>query len=259
MSPEQQQQKLKRTRSVSDILYKLSRRSRLWRVIIIISLASLVVLLLAAHYSLSPVYQEQADYHPINGRFLHKKPRIPESRASFNALASHDILRKQLNERRRRGDLKTYGGKNVSISRRHDAPAYSSQQLCSCNSSIKEQRQSSRYPFRSFKDGVTDTFSIVILTYNRSDLLLRLLNHYSAMANLERIVVVWNAKETAFPAPEEEWVQLGPHPVPVEFKVQTDNKLRNRLQVFPEIESSGLPHVFTKPDTQSLLYSSIIC
>uniref|UniRef100_A0A8C5SSW3 Glycosyl transferase 64 domain-containing protein n=1 Tax=Laticauda laticaudata TaxID=8630 RepID=A0A8C5SSW3_LATLA len=81
----------------------------------------------------------------------------------------------------------------------------------------------------------SDSFTIIMQTYNRTDLLLKLLNHYQAMPHLQKVIVVWN--NVGEKAPEETWNTLGPHPVPVVFKVQTVNHMRNRLQVFPELET----------------------
>ena len=92
------------------------------------------------------------------------------------------------------------------------------------------------FPWRSFVP--SDTFSLIVLTFNRSDILFRLLNHYCSMAHLERVVVVWNNVDQT--PPIERWEELGPHPVPVRFIVQRRNKLRNRLQPFPEIQTAGL-------------------
>ena len=92
------------------------------------------------------------------------------------------------------------------------------------------------YPWRSFAP--SDTFSLIILTFNRSDILFRVLNHYCSMAYLEKVVVVWNNVNQT--PPVKRWEELGPHPVPVRFIVQRENKLRNRLQPFPEIQSAGL-------------------
>ena len=92
------------------------------------------------------------------------------------------------------------------------------------------------FPWRSFAP--SDTFSLIILTFNRSDILFRVLNHYCSMAHLEKVVVVWNNVNQA--PPVKRWEELGPHPVPVRFIVQRENKLRNRLQPFPEIQSAGL-------------------
>ncbi len=90
---------------------------------------------------------------------------------------------------------------------------------------------------KAFEFNPSEEFSIVIQTFNRSDILFRVLNHYSAMGNLERIVVVWNNLNDS--PPIAEWAGLGPHPVPVRFIVQQENKMRNRLQPFPEIQTSG--------------------
>lgn len=80
-------------------------------------------------------------------------------------------------------------------------------------------------------------FTIVIQTYNRTDVLLKLLNHYQAVPHLQQIIIVWNniGKQT----PLKLWNSLGPHPVPVVFKEQTNNWMRNRLQPFPEIDTDG--------------------
>uniref|UniRef100_A0A8C2N4K5 Exostosin-like 2 n=3 Tax=Cricetulus griseus TaxID=10029 RepID=A0A8C2N4K5_CRIGR len=83
-----------------------------------------------------------------------------------------------------------------------------------------------------------DSFTLIMQTYNRTDLLLRLLNHYQAIPNLHKVIVVWN--NVGEKGPEELWNSLGPHPVPVIFKPQTANKMRNRLQVFPELETSAI-------------------
>lgn len=80
-------------------------------------------------------------------------------------------------------------------------------------------------------------FTIVIQTYNRTDILLKLLNHYQAVPHLQQIIIVWNniGKQT----PLKLWKSLQPHPVPVVFKEQASNLMRNRLQAFPEIDTDG--------------------
>lgn len=92
------------------------------------------------------------------------------------------------------------------------------------------------FPWRSFAP--SDAFSLIILTFNRSDILFRVLNHYCSMSHLEKVIVVWNNVNQT--PPVKRWEELGPHPVPVRFIVQRENKLRNRLQPFPEIQSAGL-------------------
>ncbi|XP_016060060.1 PREDICTED: exostosin-like 2 isoform X1 [Miniopterus natalensis] len=81
-------------------------------------------------------------------------------------------------------------------------------------------------------------FTLIMQTYNRSDLLLRLLNHYQAVPQLHKVIVVWN--NVGEKPPEDLWNSLGPHPVPVVFKPQTTNRMRNRLQAFPELETHAV-------------------
>lgn len=83
-----------------------------------------------------------------------------------------------------------------------------------------------------------EKFTIVIQTYNRTDILLRLLNHYQAVPHLQRIIIVWNNIKEQTPA--KLWESLGPHPVEVIFKEQASNLMRNRLQPFPEIATNAV-------------------
>ncbi|KAM6305683.1 LOW QUALITY PROTEIN: exostosin-like 2 [Aegotheles albertisi] len=83
-----------------------------------------------------------------------------------------------------------------------------------------------------------NSFTLIMQTYNRTDLLLKLLNHYQAIPHLHKIIVVWN--NIGEKIPEEMWNSLGPHPIPVVFKVQTINRMRNRLQNFPELETKAV-------------------
>ncbi|POI32213.1 hypothetical protein CIB84_004036 [Bambusicola thoracicus] len=83
-----------------------------------------------------------------------------------------------------------------------------------------------------------DSFTLIMQTYNRTDLLLKLLNHYQAIPHLHKVIVVWN--NIGEKMPEEVWNSLGPHPVPVVFKAQSVNHMRNRLQNFPELETEAV-------------------
>lgn len=94
-----------------------------------------------------------------------------------------------------------------------------------------------RREIKSQSKSSLDSFTLIMQTYNRTDLLLRLLNHYQAVPHLHKVIVVWN--NVGEKAPEELWTSLGPHPVPVIFKPQATNRMRNRLQVFPELETNG--------------------
>lgn len=91
---------------------------------------------------------------------------------------------------------------------------------------------------RAEDEATRDRFTIVIQTYNRTDLLLVLLNHYQAMPHLQKIIIVWN--NVGEQPPQELWDSLGPHPVEVIFKVQSVNRMRNRLQSFPEIDTDAV-------------------
>lgn len=81
-------------------------------------------------------------------------------------------------------------------------------------------------------------FTIIIQTYNRTDVLLRVLNHYQAVPHLHQIIIVWN--NVGEQTPLTLWNSLGPHPVPVVFKEQASNLMRNRLQPFPEIVTDAV-------------------
>ncbi|MBN3307312.1 EXTL2 protein, partial [Amia calva] len=91
---------------------------------------------------------------------------------------------------------------------------------------------------RSRQGSPRDSFTIVMQTYNRTDILLKLLNHYQAMPQLHKIIIVWNSLGEK--VPRELWEALGPHPVPVVFKEQEVNLMRNRLQLFPEQETEAV-------------------
>ncbi|XP_070927926.1 exostosin-like 2 isoform X2 [Macaca nemestrina] len=105
--------------------------------------------------------------------------------------------------------------------------------------SVKEDKMLMlRREIKSQGKSTMDSFTLIMQTYNRTDLLLKLLNHYQAVPNLHKVIVVWN--NIGEKAPDELWNSLGPHPIPVIFKQQTANRMRNRLQVFPELETSVL-------------------
>lgn len=102
------------------------------------------------------------------------------------------------------------------------------------------RRAASQSPAQARRVGSTegeDKFTIVIQTYNRTDVLLKLLNHYQGVPHLQRIIIVWN--NIGEQTPLKLWNSLGPHPVPVVFKEQARNLMRNRLQPFPEIDTDG--------------------
>ena len=92
-------------------------------------------------------------------------------------------------------------------------------------------------PKRLFDCVSCESFSLIMQTFNLSDILIRVLHHYCAIAHLDRVIVIWN--NIGQPPPVDKWERLGPHSVPVRFIVQTKNKMRNRLQPFPEIQTAG--------------------
>ncbi|KAF7654914.1 hypothetical protein LDENG_00063090 [Lucifuga dentata] len=87
-------------------------------------------------------------------------------------------------------------------------------------------------------DGAEEKFTIIIQTYNRTDILLKLLNHYQAVPHLQQIIIIWN--NVGEQTPQKLLNSLGPHPVPMVFKEQTVNRMRNRLQPFPEIDTNAV-------------------
>ena len=220
---------------LQNILLRHSQPQRQRTVLFTLGVAcsvSLTLVIFMASRGVSSIQEEE--YHPMQGRYLHGKHVASRKDIAIfnNKLRSHDVLvrhfknltKLSLSHNRSRS-------LNNIMSPSRSAVRKTSTSTCNCSS------DKSNYPFSSLWDQTGDSFSIIILTYNRTDLLLRLLNHYSAMPHLERIIVVWNCPKTT--PPVDEWDQLGPHPVRVEFKVQRENRLRNRLQVFPEVKSSG--------------------
>uniref|UniRef100_A0A8B9HVS3 Exostosin-like 2 n=1 Tax=Astyanax mexicanus TaxID=7994 RepID=A0A8B9HVS3_ASTMX len=100
---------------------------------------------------------------------------------------------------------------------------------------VLRRRANSSRPVQLPRD---DSFTLVMQTFNRTDLLLKLLNHYQGVPHLHRVIIVWN--NVAEPPPVKLWESLGPHPVQVVFKEQTTNLMRNRLQPFSEIETDAV-------------------
>ncbi|XP_030063344.1 exostosin-like 2 isoform X2 [Microcaecilia unicolor] len=96
---------------------------------------------------------------------------------------------------------------------------------------LRRQQDSSRRP------GLA-SFTLIMQTYNRTDILLKLLNHYQAVPHLHKVIVLWN--NIGEKTPEGLWHSLGPHPIPVLFQEQTVNRMRNRLQPFPDLETEAV-------------------
>ncbi|XP_029473919.1 exostosin-like 2 [Rhinatrema bivittatum] len=83
-----------------------------------------------------------------------------------------------------------------------------------------------------------DSFTLIMQTFNRTDILLRLLNHYQAVPYLQKVIIVWN--NVGEKPPEGLWHSLGPHPIPVMFQEQAVNRMRNRLQPFQGLETDAV-------------------
>ena len=103
---------------------------------------------------------------------------------------------------------------------------------------ISVSEDESYKPLNMYKSVEQEKFTILIQTFNRTDLLMRVLNHFSAVHEVDRIIVVWNTMGEE--PPYDWWGGLEPHPVEVVFLEQSVNKVRNRLQRFPEIRTEGI-------------------
>ena len=86
-----------------------------------------------------------------------------------------------------------------------------------------------------YKPHNVEKFTLLIQTFNRTDLLLRLMKHFVEIPELDQILIVWNNIGIT---PPYEMVQ--DYAVEVVFLRQSVNKMRNRLQYFPEIRTEGM-------------------
>lgn len=90
---------------------------------------------------------------------------------------------------------------------------------------IKEMRR------KNFKDNCT----MVIVTYKRSRVLSKLLNHYCKISVLQRILVVWNDNSTEIPGTTLSWTRRCKSEL--KFIAADANKLINRYIPREEIET----------------------
>ena len=107
---------------------------------------------------------------------------------------------------------------------------------CLCEEERSEEERSAD-PWHVFDAGSSDKFTIVMQTYKRTDILKRLIRHYTSVSKVDQILVVWN--NVGEPLPSD---IVSSSSVPVKFLIQPVNNVRNRLQPFPEIQTSGTPH-----------------
>ena len=78
-------------------------------------------------------------------------------------------------------------------------------------------------------------FTVLLLTSNRTNLLLRCLRHYASMNSIHKIIITWNNQHTEPP----DFQGMIDFKVPVVIKVQTENKLRLRFNAYDDIETEG--------------------
>ena len=90
-------------------------------------------------------------------------------------------------------------------------------------------------PWGVFSAGASEKFTIIVQTYKRTDLLNRVLSHYSSFKNVDKILVVWNNIGSQPPA------NLMNGALTRKFLIQKVNNVRNRLQPFPDIQTPGMP------------------
>ncbi|XP_077579757.1 exostosin-like 2 [Stigmatopora nigra] len=83
-----------------------------------------------------------------------------------------------------------------------------------------------------------EEFTLIIQTFKRDDILLKVLERCLVVPHLQKIIIVWNnvgrqpSKEL-----QESWSH---YPTPVIFLEQKINSMQNRLQPFPEIHTDAV-------------------
>ncbi|KAH8311749.1 hypothetical protein KR044_007870, partial [Drosophila immigrans] len=95
-----------------------------------------------------------------------------------------------------------------------------------------------------------EQFTIVILTYERSQLLMRLLSSLQGLPHLHKVVVVWNSPQP--PLDDLSWPVVG---VPVSVVRAPRNSLNNRFLPFDVIETEA---VFSVDDDAHLQHDEIL-
>ncbi|XP_070534732.1 exostosin-like 3 [Ptychodera flava] len=80
-----------------------------------------------------------------------------------------------------------------------------------------------------------EQFTIVMLTYEREEVLVNSLQRLNALPNLNKVIVVWNTTEP--PSQDMGWPELH---VPVEVIKTKKNSLNNRFLPFNEIETEAI-------------------
>ena len=83
----------------------------------------------------------------------------------------------------------------------------------------------------------TCSYTIVIQTYRRNDILHRVLAHYCTFCEAHKILVVWN--NIGHPVPEVLSNKARNCCPTLLFLEQTRNSIRNRFYPYPEIQTEG--------------------
>ncbi|XP_077470793.1 exostosin-like 2 isoform X2 [Stigmatopora argus] len=91
---------------------------------------------------------------------------------------------------------------------------------------------------RDLTDFKQEGFTLIIQTYKRDEILLKVLERCLAVSNLHKILIVWNNVDEG---PSQKLRDsLGPHNIPIVFLEQKMNSLQNRLQPFSEIHTDAV-------------------
>ncbi|XP_077472486.1 exostosin-like 2 [Stigmatopora argus] len=83
-----------------------------------------------------------------------------------------------------------------------------------------------------------EEFTIIIQTFKRDDILLKVLKRCLVVPHLQKILVVWN--NVGQPPSQKLQESLRHHRTPIIFLEQKINSMQNRLQPFPEIHTDAV-------------------
>nr|XP_061795368.1 exostosin-like 2 [Nerophis lumbriciformis] len=83
-----------------------------------------------------------------------------------------------------------------------------------------------------------DGFTLIIQTFKRDDILVKVLKRCLAVPHLQKILIVWNNINK--PPSQKLRDSLGPHRTPIIFLEQKVNSMQNRLQPFSEIQTDAV-------------------
>ncbi|XP_077471736.1 exostosin-like 2 [Stigmatopora argus] len=92
--------------------------------------------------------------------------------------------------------------------------------------------------FAQFTPLKKEEFTLIIQTFKRDNILLKVLKRCLAVPHLQKILIVWN--NVGNPPSQKFRDSLGPHDIPIIFLEQKINDLQNRLQPFSEINTDAV-------------------